>query len=278
MIRNTYSLDYICELINKGEIMELTKSLRKIDDPFQLSQLIKRGADPNYRDSLGKNVLFYNIRDILLRKGADPWCQDVYGRTPLFYVNSDYHAELLANHLHSESAKKRLRISMPKGVAWDFRIARKLYINHQAKNGNGDTALFHNDKLTNWLLQNGADTEIKNEEGQTALFFSENTEELLEHGADVNVIDNYGNNVLFYIDTFKQVKLLVNAGIDILQRNKLEHQCIDYMSDPESINYLILLGINPSLEMISKRVFNARRLLQRTVKRWLAERRGFELM
>ena len=280
MLKNKYSVDEFCVLLDKSLKRELNRVIRKETDPFRLSLMLKKGADPNYKDGLGRNVLFYNVKNILMEHNADPWCTDRFGRTPLFYVETDYQAQMLLDNLYCDDCETRTSIEekLPDGISWDRLMVKKLYLNHQ--DNDGCTALFHNDSLTKWLLERGIDTEIKDDHGCTALFYTnENgTELLLHHGANPNSIDNEGNTPLFQVESLKQTRDLVNAGAEITHRNNGGELCIDNTGDSEIHSYLILLGVNPIYEELSSTMKNSRMILQRTVKRWLAERDGFELV
>lgn len=280
MLKNKYSTEEFCELLNNAYTKELHKIIRKEEDPFRLSLMLKKGADPNFRDNLGRNVLFYNIREILMNYGANPWCQDKLGRTPLFYADSEYHAELLLDNLWCDNCDIRDKIEdkLPDGISWSKPLVEQIYLNQQDKDG--CTALFHNDKLTKWLLERGIDTEIQDSEGKTALFYMNRngTELLLKYGANPNVEDVNGDTPLFYSDCMEQTRALVNAGADIKHRNLSEELCIDHLGDSRTLTYLIILGISPAMEELSPILKRSRLLVQRTVRRWLAEKNGFEFV
>lgn len=95
----------------------------------------------------------------------------------------------------------------------------------------GDTplirAVFKENKLiAEYLLQNGANQDETDGQGQTALFYAYNNNDilklLLSVNADVNHRDEYGNSPLHhFIDNFdsENILLLLNSGADVCTAN-----------------------------------------------------------
>jgi len=116
------------------------------------------------------------------------------------------------------------------GETLTFLISKGANVNHQDKNGN--TALYwaatdkNTDKLK-ILLDHGADPQIKNDFGQTALF-SANTKEAVEmliaNGLDVDLVDNLGTTPLSRkansLDKEDILELLIAHGADVNGKGK----------------------------------------------------------
>jgi ankyrin repeat protein len=75
-----------------------------------------------------------------------------------------------------------------------------------------------NIEIVKLLLDYDADTDIKDEDGTTALFSEEVDIDilklLLDYGADVNIQDNKGKSALFY-SNYDKAKLLITSGINV---------------------------------------------------------------
>ncbi|MBQ7543953.1 MAG: ankyrin repeat domain-containing protein [Synergistaceae bacterium] len=89
-------------------------------------------------------------------------------------------------------------------------------------------------ELVRLLLESGADPEVKNHMGRTALFVAAQgvlmcVEPLLEYGADPNITDKVGNEAFAKIFestlediTFDMVRLMLKHGADVDARNSAE--------------------------------------------------------
>ncbi|WP_288686012.1 ankyrin repeat domain-containing protein, partial [uncultured Brachyspira sp.] len=79
-----------------------------------------------------------------------------------------------------------------------------------------------NSSVAEYLINNGADINVTNEDGETPLMYASKVhnikviELLIQKGADVNAFDNYGNTALIYgVNNLETVKLLVENGADV---------------------------------------------------------------
>ncbi len=78
------------------------------------------------------------------------------------------------------------------------------------------------------LLENGADPNKKDKDGQSILFyindnvkhFTQILELLLDYGLDINSVDNYGNNILFVEFDLPIYKILIRHGANFNHINK----------------------------------------------------------
>ncbi|MEI0525256.1 ankyrin repeat domain-containing protein [Brachyspira murdochii] len=79
-----------------------------------------------------------------------------------------------------------------------------------------------NSSVAEYLINNGADINVTNEDGETPLMYASKVhnikviELLIQKGADINAFDNYGNTALIYgVNNLETVKLLVENGADV---------------------------------------------------------------
>lgn len=110
----------------------------------------------------------------------------------------------------------------------------KLNINHRNENGKGRTALHYaievcRPKMIKKILINGADPNIKDYYGETALHYAAKfgcKEDiiiiLLKYGANINITNNIGETPILFSVLYKQfagMKLLLNYSADITISN-----------------------------------------------------------
>ena len=79
-----------------------------------------------------------------------------------------------------------------------------------------------NSSAAEFLINNGADINVTNEDGETPLMYASKlhnikvVELLIQKNADINAFNNYGNTALIYgINNLETVKLLVENGADV---------------------------------------------------------------
>ena len=79
-----------------------------------------------------------------------------------------------------------------------------------------------NSFVAEYLINNGADINVKNNHGETPLMYASKlhnikvVELLIQKGADINAFNNYGNTALIYgVNNLETVKLLVENGADV---------------------------------------------------------------
>lgn len=79
-----------------------------------------------------------------------------------------------------------------------------------------------NSSVAEFLINNGADINVTNEDGETPLMYASKlhnikvVELLIQKGANINAFNNYGNTALIYgVNNLEIVKLLVENGADV---------------------------------------------------------------
>jgi hypothetical protein len=265
------------KLVSETETTDLTEALKIISNPLKIKILLENGAKLNATDEFGRTVLFYNIQPLFLKnnlttavnvKGitdtdvvvANSWRTDIYGATPLFYASNSIKAGLLLKSAISDNENELFHANLdwnPQGIYWHIDIAKRIYVN--LSNKHGQTALFHNFDIVDWLIDNSS---------------------------NINHSDNDGDNALFYANDPIIARKLVNADIDVFHKNKQGDMCVDTLSDPLALDYLHnFLGVrsehfleNPIHDAESKIMEDSRIFLQRQVRNWMARKQGFELI
>lgn len=85
-----------------------------------------------------------------------------------------------------------------------------------------DSIYDENSSVAEFLINNGADINVKNNHGETPLMYASRVhnikvvELLIQKNADINAFNNYGNTALMYgVNNLVTVKLLVENGADV---------------------------------------------------------------
>lgn len=188
-----------------------------------------------------------NVIQFLLECGADPnSVYDVTGATPLHSASEN----------DTEYSVAICRLLLESGAN----------INAQEKDGYTPlhTAAYNAPNNAMFLLNNSADPNIKNKEGETPIFLAsgfreiESVKSLLRAGADPGIVDAEGRNAIFGVlespggQKFQTVKLLTSAGADPFvidsSGKNLFHVLVEFgaSNDAELVDYLLGLGVDPN--------------------------------
>lgn len=211
---------------NTGEVAQaLLENGAKIDAKTE------RGLTPLHT---AKSV---DVANVLIQNGADINAQDDQGRTPLHTVASwdvayyqigdprEISKLLLENGLDINKPDKQGRT--PLHLAMEIMTENCLSPRYKAKGYEGFTSpiggdpCVHNTDLAEFLIENGADIEAKDHNGQTPLFYTtrrfSNTQAaglLIKSGADINARDNRGNTPLIWFANYEErQRLLEHLGV-----------------------------------------------------------------
>lgn len=129
-------------------------------------------------------------------------------------------------------------------------------ININQSGSDGKTALMHavyydHIRIIKFLLENGADINIKSESQDTALLIAtgltkkyEITKLLLENGANPNDCNRVNFSSLFYAETIKDMELLLKYGANIHHRDNNDETLLFCRNDLLTIKFLIENGID----------------------------------
>lgn len=210
-------------VINKygmSALLYISTKLENKNDYEIIKKLLIYGANPNYKNSNGTVALMFvsekntklskNAIKKLIKSGADPNTYNIGGFSPLSYA------------LHSNNALSNIKTLLKFGAN----------INQQNKI-NGWTLLMHacsrkeNAKIDviKYLLGNGADVNIKNWVGQTALTMAckykcnfEAMSRLLDYGSDITIKDCFGKTPVYYMLFLSnhKIKILIDKIFTIL--------------------------------------------------------------
>ncbi|KUI70689.1 Serine/threonine-protein phosphatase 6 regulatory ankyrin repeat subunit B [Cytospora mali] len=180
--------------------------------------LLRHGADENSLDRREQTVLFkpagnghIKVVDRLLRAGTDATRLDLWKRPPLQFAAMKGHVEIVRMLLEKTNTKQNLPGHMGRTV-----------LHHAAeylREGQED--------VIDLLFQHGAQPDVRDEDGDTALHTAvrrEGTEprpaqtlldRLMQHGVPIDVRNKFGNTALYYAvwdQDLTTVKFLLRAG------------------------------------------------------------------
>uniref|UniRef100_A0A6C0I6K1 Uncharacterized protein n=1 Tax=viral metagenome TaxID=1070528 RepID=A0A6C0I6K1_9ZZZZ len=203
---NIPTLDKMTTLYNEGKIKDvnvtyngltalMVQSASGTREPIEWLQ--SKGADPNIKNKEGETAV-----DLAIKFGntqAQQLLEDIN-------INKDFVGQLTSQDTPKLDKMKEL-----------FTEDK---INNVNVTYNGITALMVQSRYgtietMKWLLENGADTNIKNSNGRTALWYAvaANVEAkvklLLDHEANPQFLDNKGMSILFYaVKTKKETGII----------------------------------------------------------------------
>ncbi|AGA67448.1 ankyrin repeat-containing protein [Brachyspira pilosicoli P43/6/78] len=196
--------------------------------------LIKYGADVNTKNNYGASLLNISYRastalvqnremfKVLVENGFDlesridggEHSPDDYDYTPLMIaaaINDYDMVKFLVEKGADVNAKTHSEYSSvetPLLLSLDYEHIESRYD--------------ENSSVAEYLINNGADINVTNEDGETPLMYASKLhnikviELLIQKGADINAFNNYGNTALIYgVNNLETVKLLVENGADV---------------------------------------------------------------
>jgi ankyrin repeat protein len=196
----------------EGDFLVLSRAIRR-GDIRTLKRWLDAGNDANLKGEEGRTLLIIAARDgtaemveFLLQRGAIANVQDDNGMSPLMMA-----AMLLKNDVVDVLLRENIDVN-----AKDNYIGETALIKAAAAGGK---------EIAQSLLSKGADVNIKNKDGMTALMraIGDTVEILLDSGVDINAVDNSGRTALMHaiIDSLDyKADLLISKGADINIKTK----------------------------------------------------------
>jgi len=183
-----------------------------------------------------KNIAELTPKKVLVTpKNKKPYWMTTYARTGEKEHSNKYTNKLLTS----------IKNANPKGI----REAVERGANIDAKNPEGETALTfsmgganRDKRLTKFLLDHGANTELKGFMGMTPIFDAIHFEnfdavkELVDHGANINVKDKEGEFPLMTavrVGDIDTIKYLLDHGADLRMRDNQGRRIFDYKWNKE---------------------------------------------
>ena len=280
LVHNGADVNLFCEYGSPllGSIIEKNEECTK--------QLLKLGADINAVSAHNNTALIYVINnknhssclEKLLELRANVNHQNNQGETALMLAIENQ----LSNHINlllNEKPDLTLQNSTGKSVlhyALDYNDVKNLKkliqlgapLNVQTKN-NGNTALINavcqnNDYFVSTLILSGADCNIKNNKGHTAIYYAIQNQEmtsfklLVSHGHNINdEIDNNGRTALINAvrkSNLQMVQILLDVGANPRLIDKHGLSALDYAQQKKQEKIIRLL--QSSLQDFSIPTFN----------------------
>lgn len=231
--------------IHKDNVLSIAvQSVKKYNNINTVKLLLDNKPDINLQDIYGNNSLlrslrridnisYFDVPKLLIEHGADVHTKDMYGNTLLLRVCHKI-GDQICGSIDIENKLYGIDVV-------EFLLDHKININ--AQNKTGFTALMkassygfdtENENIVELLLLNGADPNLKNNRGNTALFETiknlrrssvRTVELLLMYGSDVNITNNKNFTCVRYLMSknkmipsniiIQVVLLLIKYGFDV---------------------------------------------------------------
>lgn len=241
----------------------LSNDLTTLKTLVESMQQAGQTLDFNQQDKQGLSLLHYAIKqqnlallEYLLKAGANPELADQAQRTALFYAleqNDLAPVKMLVEHQASLNAKDQAqRTPLLYAIEYYVQEANDTFKQHLAERIT----------LIDYLLDQGAELQAADENGNTALHLGmpiyELGQHLIERGADIHALNKEGETAIFQVVTAnypeRQVKAylqtLLDKGLDINARNKYNESLLSKAVRHDKIQvmtYLLEHGADPTV-------------------------------
>jgi ankyrin repeat protein len=176
----------------------------------------------------------YHIVDYLINTGIDQTLKNAEGK--IAYEYAEYNMKRFIDYLNKKPCTKWMHIN--------------------------------NDKFIDDMLANGADINVKDDDGWTLLHYAEDparSKLYIDKGANIEARDKDGRTPFNLTGNDKDMwKFLAESGADINSKNNNDRTCVECCRSIEDVVFLISLGCEPTKYVIDK--FEAKKLVELLMK------------
>ena len=223
----------------------------------------------NTQDNLKNTPLHQSVKspqiiDLLLKNGGNPYLKNDFGKTP-FTVSYNYPESLetyLKFGVNPNTTDSKSQTLMHEAINDSNLFIAKLLKKYNAdtnyKDENGQSPIFKakNYEVMKWLVDNGAKINLTDKNKHTALHLNvikgdiKNAENLLKLNADPNVKDKNNLSPIAYAKSLNMMKLLLNNGANpnVITPNgsSILHNAVK-SNNVKGIYYLCEAKANPNI-------------------------------
>lgn len=233
---NDIQNEKIIKAIENNDISELTSIFEEGD--INVNNIIEAEVGNDMELQVSMTPLMYAsylgnyeiVRYLVEEKKADINIENEYGWTALKYASDEGRLEIVKYLVENGASVDAEVLTITKNLEVFEYLLEQGNLNINSVGYLGMTALslasieYGNLEMIKYLLEKGADINVKNEDGSTALMTAsmygnlEIIKYLIENGADINAKDNDGSTALIYASKWgnlETVEYLVKNGADI---------------------------------------------------------------
>lgn len=233
---NDIQNEKIIKAIENNDISELTSIFEEGD--ININNIIEAEVGNDMELQVSMTPLMYAsylgnyeiARYLVEEKKADINAENEYGWTALKYASDEGRLEIVKYLVENGASVDAEVLTITKNLEIFEYLLERGNLNINSVGYLGMTALslasieYENLEMIKYLLEKGADINVKNEDGSTALMTAsmygnlEIIKYLIENGADINSKDNDDSTALIYASKWgnlETVEYLVKNGADI---------------------------------------------------------------
>lgn len=233
---NDIQNEKIIKAIENNDISELTSIFEEGD--ININNIIEAEVGNDMELQVSMTPLMYAsylgnyeiARYLVEEKKADINAENEYGWTALKYASDEGRLEIVKYLVENGASVDAEVLTITKNLEIFEYLLERENLNINSVGYLGMTALslasieYENLEMIKYLLEKGADINVKNEDGSTALMTAsmygnlEIIKYLIENGADINSKDNDDSTALIYASKWgnlETVEYLVKNGADI---------------------------------------------------------------
>lgn len=234
--KNNIQNEKIMKAIENNDIQELNSILEQGN--VNINDIIEAEVDSDMELQVSMTPLMYAsylgnyemARYLVEEKKVDVNIQNEYGWTALIYASDEGRLEIVEYLVENGASIDAETLTITRDLEIFKYLLKQGNVNINSVGYLGMTALSlasieeSNLEMFEYLLENGADVNVQNDDGSTALMIAslygnlEMVKYLLEKGANINAQDNDNSTALIYAskwNNLEEVEYLVKNGADI---------------------------------------------------------------